>query len=58
MQVEELDGKQSQLVSKRTDLESELSTAAAAGRVEELATGTLGLGVPTSTRYLELKRHK
>jgi cell division protein FtsL len=58
MQVEELDGKQSRLVSKRTDLESELSTAAAAGRVEELATGTLGLGAPVSTRYLELERHR
>jgi cell division protein FtsL len=56
MQVEQLDNQRDQLVSKRDGLQSQISTAAAAGRIEELATKMLHLGAPQSTTYLDLKR--
>jgi len=55
MQVEQLDNQHDELVSKHEGLQSQLSTAAAAGRVEEIATKTLHLGAPAATTYLELK---
>ncbi|MEO8290823.1 MAG: hypothetical protein ABI649_07485 [Gaiellaceae bacterium] len=58
MQVEQLDGQRDRLVSQREDLQSQLSTAAAAGRIEQVATGTLGLGAPESTTYLELRHRR
>jgi cell division protein FtsL len=56
MQVEQLDNQRDELVTKRDALQSQLSTAAAAGRIEELATKTLGLEAPAATTYLELKQ--
>jgi hypothetical protein len=55
MQVEQLDNRHDELVSKREDIQSQLSSTAAAGRIEDLATKTLHLGAPASTTYLELK---
>ena len=54
MQVEQLDNQRDQLASKRDVLRSQLSSAAAAGRVEEVAKKTLHLGAPSATTYLEL----
>jgi cell division protein FtsL len=55
VQVEQLDGQRDKLASKRNALQTELSTAVAAGRIEGLATSRLGLVTPDSTTYLELK---
>ena len=57
MQVEQLDNQRDELVSKREGLQSQLSTLEAAGRVEQIATKTLGLGAPAATTYLQLKPH-
>ena len=54
MQVEQLDNQRDQLASKHDTLQSQLSSAAAAGRIEEMAK-TLHLGTPDATTYLELK---
>jgi hypothetical protein len=58
VQVEELDGQREQLAAKRDALQTELSTAAAGGRVENAAVRRLGLVAPASTRFLELKPPK
>jgi cell division protein FtsL len=55
VQVEQLDRQQEALAAKRDALQTELSTAAAGGRVESAAIGGLGLVAPVSTTYLELK---
>jgi cell division protein FtsL len=55
VQVEQLDAQRDALAAKRDALQTELSTAAAGGRVEKLAVGRLGLVAPESTTYLELK---
>jgi cell division protein FtsL len=55
VQVEQLDGQRDKLASKRDALQTELSTAAAGGRVEKLAVERLGLVAPESTTYVELK---
>ena len=55
VQVEQLDRQQEELAAKRDALQTELSTAAAGGRVESAAVRGLGLVAPLSTRYLELK---
>jgi cell division protein FtsL len=55
VQVEQLDRQREQLASKRAALQTELSTAAAGGRVETAAVRQLGLVAPVSTRYLQLK---
>jgi cell division protein FtsL len=55
VQVEQLDRQQEELAAKRDALQTELSTAAAGGRVESAAVRGLGLVAPVSTRYLELK---
>jgi hypothetical protein len=58
VQVEQLDGQRAKLAAKRDALQTELSTAVAAGRVEGLAINRLGLVAPDSTTYLELKSRK
>jgi hypothetical protein len=55
MEVEQLDAERERLISRRDVLASQLSTAAAAGRIEGLAAGRLGLVAPSSTTYLELR---
>jgi cell division protein FtsB len=55
VQVEQMDGRMEQLAAKRDALQTELSTAAAGGRIEGAAVGRLGLVAPVSTRYLHLK---
>jgi cell division protein FtsL len=55
MDVERLDGQRSELMTGNDTLASELSAAAAAGRIERLARGHLGLVAPTQTTYLELR---
>ena len=55
MRVEQLDNQRDELVSKRENIQSQLSSTAAAGRIEDIATKTLHLGQPASTTYLELK---
>jgi cell division protein FtsL len=54
MQVEQLDNQRDQLASKRDALQAQLSSAAAAGRIEEMAK-TLHLSPAEMTTYLELK---
>ena len=56
VQVEQLDAQRDKLASKRDALQTEISTAAAGGRVETAAVERLGLVAPESTTYLELKR--
>lgn len=56
VQVEQLDGQRDKLASKRNALQTEISTAAAGGRIETAAVERLGLVAPESTTYLELKR--
>lgn len=56
VQVEQLDGQRDELASKRNALQTEVSTAAAGGRIETAAVQRLGLVAPESTTYLELKR--
>jgi len=56
VQVEQLDGQRDKLASKRNALQTEVSTAAAGGRIETAAVERLGLVAPESTTYLELKR--
>jgi cell division protein FtsL len=56
VQVEQLDGQRDNLASKRNALQTEVSTAAAGGRIETAAVERLGLVAPESTTYLELKR--
>jgi cell division protein FtsL len=56
VQVEQLEGQRDKLASKRNALQTEISTAAAGGRVETAAVERLGLVAPESTTYLELKR--
>jgi cell division protein FtsL len=55
VEVEELDRRQDRLVASRDALSSELSSAAAASRIESLAIRRLGLTAPVSTTYLELQ---
>jgi cell division protein FtsL len=55
VEVEQLDRQREELAAKRDALQTELSTAAAGGRVESAALRKLGLAAPASTRYLELK---
>jgi cell division protein FtsL len=55
VEVEQLDGQRDKLVGKRDALQTDLSTAAAGGRIERVAVRRLGLVAPQSTTYLELK---
>lgn len=56
VEVQQLDSQRDELASKRDALQTQLSTAAAAGRIEGIAVDRLGLVAPESTTYLELKR--
>jgi cell division protein FtsL len=56
VQVEQLDSQRDKLAAKRDALQTELSTAVAAGRIEGLAVDRLGLAAPESTTYLDLRR--
>jgi outer membrane murein-binding lipoprotein Lpp len=56
VQVQQLDAQRDELASKRDALQTQLSRAAAGGRVESAAVHRLGLVAPESTTYLELKR--
>jgi outer membrane murein-binding lipoprotein Lpp len=56
VQVEQLDSQRAELAAKRDALQTDLSTAVAAGRIQGLAVDRLGLVAPDSTTYLDLKR--
>lgn len=56
VEVEELDRKRQTLVSRKAELASDLSAAAAAGRVEGLAQSRLGLVAPEQTTYVKVPR--
>jgi cell division protein FtsL len=56
VEVEELDRKRASLIARNAELASDLSTAAAAGRVEELAQSRLGLVPPEHTTYVRVPR--
>jgi outer membrane murein-binding lipoprotein Lpp len=56
VQVEQLDSQRAELAARRDALQTDLSTAVAAGRIEGLAVDRLGLVAPDSTTYLDLKR--
>jgi hypothetical protein len=53
MKVERLDVQRDELVSGNDMLSSQLSAAAAAGRIERLARSKLGLVAPADTTYVE-----
>lgn len=54
--VEELDRKRETIVARQAELASDLSSAAAAGRIEGLAKGRLGLVPPEETTYVKVPR--
>jgi cell division protein FtsB len=56
VQVEELDRQRQTVVARKAELASDLSSAAAAGRVEELGQSRLGLVAPEETTYLRIPR--
>jgi cell division protein FtsB len=58
MQAEELDNQRDELIARRDNLEADLSRAAAAGRIEEMAVNRFGLVEPDETTYLPLRRAK
>jgi hypothetical protein len=58
VRVEQLDGEKQKLAAQRDALQTKLSTAIAAGRIQGLAVDRLGLVGPDSTTYLELKRRR
>jgi hypothetical protein len=58
VQSERLDAEKEKLAAQHDLLVSELSRAAAAGRIEAIAVGKLGLERPVETTYLRLGRHK
>lgn len=55
MKSDRLDGRISELQTRRAQLQSELSSAAAAGRIEAAA-AQLGLVPPLETRYVHLDK--
>jgi hypothetical protein len=55
MEVERLDGQRDNLRAENAVVVSELSSAAAAGRIEALATRRLGLVPPVETTYVRLE---
>jgi cell division protein FtsB len=56
VEVEELDRKRATLIARNAELASDLSSAAAAGRVEKLAQSRLGLVTPEQTTYVKVPR--
>jgi cell division protein FtsL len=57
-EAEKLEARAQKLAAKRDALASELSTAAAAGRIQALAVEKLGLARPAETTYVRLGRAK
>jgi hypothetical protein len=58
MESERLEERKGKLAEQADVLAAELSSAAAAGRIEALAVGKLGLERPVETTYLRLSRAK
>jgi cell division protein FtsL len=58
VESERLDAEQERLAAQHDLLISELSRAAAAGRIEAVAVGKLGLERPVETTYVRLGRHR
>jgi hypothetical protein len=58
MESERLEERKGRLAEQRDALATELSSTAAAGRIEALAVGKLGLERPVETTYLRLTRAK
>lgn len=58
MQAEELGTERAELMSRRDNLEADLSRAAAAGRIEGIAVQQFGLVEPAETTYVRLARVK
>jgi cell division protein FtsL len=56
MQAERLDAEKAKLTSQHDLLATELSRAAAAGRIEAIAGNKLGLERPEQTTYIRLGR--
>lgn len=56
VEVEELDRNRQTLIARKAELASDLSSAAAAGRVEGLAQSRLGLVAPEQTTYVRVPR--
>jgi cell division protein FtsB len=56
VEVEELDRKRQAVAARKAELASDLSSAAAAGRVEALAQSRLGLVAPEETTYVRIPR--
>ncbi|MEX2103356.1 MAG: hypothetical protein WD805_05285 [Gaiellaceae bacterium] len=56
VEVEDLDRKRQTLIARKAELASDLSSAAAAGRVEGLAQSQLGLVAPEQTTYVKVPR--
>jgi len=54
MEIDRLDGEKERLRAEHAVLASELSTAAASGRIEAYATRRLGLVDPVQTTYIRL----
>jgi hypothetical protein len=58
VQGEELERERAELMSRRDNLEADLSRAAAAGRIEGIAVRQFGLAEPAETTYVRLARVK
>ena len=58
MKIERLDGAKEKLRAEHAVLASELSSAAAAGRIEAYAARRLGLVAPVQTTYVRVERGK
>lgn len=56
VEAEKLDAEKQELAATRDSLASQLSRAAAAGRIEAIATRKLGLERPAETTYVRLAR--
>lgn len=56
IEVEELDRKRQTFIARKAELASDLSSAAATGRVEGLAQSRLGLVAPEQTTYVRVPR--
>ncbi|HEX2045341.1 MAG TPA: hypothetical protein VHF23_06930 [Gaiellaceae bacterium] len=56
VEAEKLDARKQELVAARDSLASQLSRAAAAGRIEAIATRKLGFERPAETTYVRLGR--
>ncbi|CAN5303212.1 hypothetical protein BH18ACT14_BH18ACT14_06480 [soil metagenome] len=57
MEVERLDTQKERIQSQTAEIATELSSAAASGRVEAAARGRLGLVDASQTTYVQVSRH-